>query len=773
MTKHWLALAWLGVVLASALIAARGAVDTDLFALLPSGDEVFLTRALRGGEQQVTLLIRAPDQAAALRATDALDAALTATRVIALQKSDPAPLVAALLPYRFQLLSAPDRVLLQQANTQLDKNGVLQARALALIGGPEAIGRLTPVAVDPLGTVERFLRERFALLSRLGSNDERVVVLRARVTGSPFDMNTQAAVVSALDHATLAMHVAEPRAQLLRAGAMFHAAANARIAQVQTALVGGIASAVVLVLAFWLFRQARPLLLVMVPVVIGGVVAFGVAFLIFPRLHVITLVFGATLIGLASDYAFHFLVARDGNDRAMVRRLAPTLFSSAACTALAYSCLALAGMRALTEVAVIGAVGLLAAAVTVVLWFPLFCRGLPVRLQALPGIARWWRKRSENTGIAVVAVLGLASVVVLLSRASIVGDARALDGTPAAVRAETAQVLQAAGGFDAGAFVLLRATHAQALLRAEELVRVRLDRAVGEGALGAYLASSSLVPSLATQVSDFGLLGELWSEGGAADQFVATIGAPQLAAQWRAERPAAPLTGLVPARLGTALSSVWLGVDQGVAASVIRLAGIRDRAAVRRAIGGASPFANGPFANGPFANGPAASVPSAGVSAVTVEWVDVAQRLSAMFKRLAGFAAYALVGAIAAVGVLLAVWQRSARAALGMLPIAVAVLAALAFSSLLNSHLNLFHMFGAFLVVGLGTDSVVVQLHEDDERTALGIIVSQLTTGLDFAALTLVDVPAVRAMGTVVAVGTLLSMLLSIVFRRTYRSSVP
>ena len=68
---------------------------------------------------------------------------------------------------------------------------------------------------------------------------------------------------------------------------------------------------------------------------------------------------------------------------------------------------------------------------------------------------------------------------------------------------------------------------------------------------------------------------------------------------------------------------------------------------------------------------------------------------------------------------------------------------------------------------------VVVQLHEDDERTALGIIVSQFTTGLDFAALTLVDVPAVRAMGTVVAVGTLLSMLLSIVFRRTYRSSVP
>ena len=61
-----LALAWLGVVLASAWIAARGAVDTDLFALLPSGDEVFLTRALRGGEQQITLLIRAPEAISAL-----------------------------------------------------------------------------------------------------------------------------------------------------------------------------------------------------------------------------------------------------------------------------------------------------------------------------------------------------------------------------------------------------------------------------------------------------------------------------------------------------------------------------------------------------------------------------------------------------------------------------------------------------------------------------------------------------------------------------------
>ena len=77
-----LALLWLGVVLIALLVAVRGKVDTDLFALLPSGDEVLVTRALRGGEQQITLLIRARDQAAAERATAALGSAIANSREI-------------------------------------------------------------------------------------------------------------------------------------------------------------------------------------------------------------------------------------------------------------------------------------------------------------------------------------------------------------------------------------------------------------------------------------------------------------------------------------------------------------------------------------------------------------------------------------------------------------------------------------------------------------------------------------------------------------------
>ena len=732
-----LALLWLVVVLVAGGVAWRGAVNTDLFALLPGGDEVFVTRALGGGERRVTLLIRALDAAAAQRAAAAVTVALADGSVLALQKSDPAPLRAALLPFRFQLLSDADRALLQRGDS-----AALEARALALIGGPEALGRITPVADDPLGTLERFLRGRFATLAALGGSDQRIVVLQARVGGNPFDLAVQDLVLAALDRAAAAMRAVEPDARLLRAGAIFHAAANASAARTQTAVVGTLAAAVVLVLAFWLFRRVRPVALVMVPVVVGGTVAFGVAFLVFTSLHVITLVFGATLIGLASDYAFHFLVARDGDDRAMVRRLAPTLFCSAACTALAYGCLALAGMRALSEVALIGAVGLLAAVITVVLWFPLLCRGLPLGLQPLPRVARWWRARTERTGVAVIGVLALVSVAALAGQGKIVGDARALDGTPAAVRAETAAVLAAAGGFDAGAFALLQAPAPEALLRAEERLRVGLDRTVAQGALTGYLATSSLVPSFALQQRDYALLASLWSPAGTAEQFVSGLGAPEFTARWRAAMPAAPALGLSPARLGSALDGVWLGSDHGTFASVIRLAGIADRGAVQRAV----------------------------AAEASAQWVDVPLRLGGMFQRLAELAAWALVLAVVVVATGLVAWRRSARAALGMVPVAAAVLAALAVSCIVHPHLNLFHLFGAFLVLGFGTDSVVVQLTADDEDTALGIIVSQLTTGLDFAALTLIDVPAVRALGMVVAIGTLLSTALSIVFRHSYRA---
>jgi predicted exporter len=159
------------------------------------------------------------------------------------------------------------------------------------------------------------------------------------------------------------------------------------------------------------FRSVRPILLGVMTVAIGLATAFTAVVLTYRELHLITLVFGASLIGEAIDYSIQYFAihAGSGRDWEPGRALAavrPGLTLALATSLLGYIALWLTPFSAISQIALFALVGLVAAWLSVVLLLPaLLRRPHPHDLSALSvpagRLVEWWLSRVGRGAAAV------------------------------------------------------------------------------------------------------------------------------------------------------------------------------------------------------------------------------------------------------------------------------------------------------------------------------------------------------------------------------------
>src|SRR5690606_34683545 len=127
------------------------------------------------------------------------------------------------------------------------------------------------------------------------------------------------------------------------------------------------------------FRAPRPIVLVGLSLLVGCVTALSVTAWVFHEVHLMTLVFGACLVGVAQDYGFHYFASRQGHPgvtpRKLMSKLLPALLLAMLTSVVAYLALGVAAFPGLRQMALFSAVGLVATLLCVVLWFPLIDRG--------------------------------------------------------------------------------------------------------------------------------------------------------------------------------------------------------------------------------------------------------------------------------------------------------------------------------------------------------------------------------------------------------------
>ncbi|WP_028455805.1 MMPL family transporter [Chitinilyticum litopenaei] len=750
----WLAgvlliVAWLG------LIAQRGLpLQTDLLALLPQTERNPVAQAAirhldrQLGERSV-LLVGASDKdraiAAARRAARALNDS-GAFSAVTLQR-DLADGLKSALAFRYALAD-PQR--LAALESDLDAGlGDAAAQLFGPLGGPRA----ALLARDPLFLSGDLLARR----SEAGVDIEQGIavvhgegkawaVLEARNRSGAFvDHGDGPAPVAAAIAA--ARTAAGPDAQVLASSIALHADAAAKQAKGEISRIG-IGSWLGAILLMWLaFRRFSAIALCLLPLAIATLAATLATVQIMGSIHVLTLVFGASLIGVAIDYGTHCFADSLGADEhwtmsRAVRQLRPALFYGMLTSVTGYLALALAPFPGLREVAVFSSFGLLAAFLTVLMAFPAILRHYTPATRGMSLAAFFMRPYEAIPAKALRwTLLPLAALVLAgLWQLGASDDIRSFYSQDARLAADDARIKSLFARAPESQFYLVEGASADEVLQRENALLAALRTVRQSGQLGGARGLSELLPDTATQRERIAQWQSLLAQP-AYRRWLDELGVPPaaIAADAQALRLATAVSpeDWLASPLGRADRVLWLGRVGNREASLVLLSGIRDRAEL------------------------AALPESAGLAGVS--WVDrsaeVSQLMAASRNLALGLSAAALVVML----MILAPRHGWRGAALVLLPAVLAASGALALFGWLGLALNIFSAFALLLVLALGIDYAIFfrESGEDSRQAMLGVALDSSTTLLSFGLLAMSSLPAARSFGLMLLFGISLAFVLA------------
>ncbi len=525
-------------------------------------------------------------------------------------------------------------------------------------------------------------------------------------------------------------------------GVPFHSYESASSAQRQVSVISTIGMLLVILLFLYVFRSMLPALVSAAAVAISCGIALVAVLLFFGQIHVLTFVFGTTLIGTCVDYAIHFFVHWKNDatlsDGASIRKkILRGIGISFVSTEICFAALFLAPFPFLKQVSVFLFNGLLSAFLSVVCLYPYL--PLPAKRASLSTAkipSSLWQKILR---LLPLVLLLLSLTLLLLNRHALKIDNNLRDMytmSPRLFESEkiTNQVLDYGS---TGWYFLVEGDSTESVLQIEESFSQRLLEAQSQGKLGSFLATSAFIPSLKAQTQSYEAAGTLLSL--AEEQYTAlgfaqnTAEQNALAAQYRLGyqtakdallSPQSPL----PAILASVTKNLWLGKIDGRYYSCILPLHTQDADYFRTLC---QEFPTVHFVN---------------------KTADIGEELNVltvtMLKLLA--AAFILVLVI-----LFFCYPPKTVARIAAIPLLV-VLVTLSLLTSLHMPLGFFSVTGLVLTFGLGLDYIIYAIEGEksaEKLNNLAILISFATTALSFGALALIDFAPVHTIGLSVFTG--------------------
>jgi len=567
------------------------------------------------------------------------------------------------------------------------------------------------------------------------------VLLRARTTGNAFDMKLPLQVADLLKHSR--EEAARGDVQLLAASGLLYAANGQRQASREMTWVGGGATLGIGLLLLLAFRRLR-VWLAFVPVLVGMLFGAVACVALFGHMHVMTLVLGSSLIGVAVDYPLHYLSKswslKPWNSWPALRLTLPGLTLSLITSAIGYLALAWTPFPALTQIAVFSAAGLLGAYLSAVCLLPALLKGLDLRPAQWPlrvceyllGIREALLQRLRTPVLfALLVVFCVGGLLQLGTR----NDIRQWVGAPQQLTDEAQTIARITGYQPTSQFFLVRAANQQQLLERQTALSERLDQLINLKKLQGYLSLNQLVspPSEQRQLREaLNSLPNAW-------QPLLDVGVPVEALQAELRiLQALPIEDIDTALAGPLAEpyrALWLGpTDDGVAA-MVSLQGMNNPSLLRIQ---------------------AQDLPGVQLVDRLGELNDVfaATQISAAQLKLASCALIVLV--------LILPFGLGGALRIVSLPL-LAALCSLASLGWLGQPLTLFSLFGLLLVTAISVDYAILMREQVGGAAVslLGTLLAALTTWLSFGLLAVSSTPAVSNFGVSVSLGLMFSFMLA------------
>ena len=763
-----LALLWLGIILFSVatlvqqtVLQEKLPIETNILALLPENQQdPFAQQAFQqissNVNNKVVFLLSSDNKNELVAAAADFSSKLGNTQLFStvsaqLDASQQQAWAKLYFPYRAQLLNEQQVDRLQQApESQVTK--VLQQLYNPFSG---VTGR--ELKNDP------FLLFRDYIASQSGSSanftlyqgylltqyqGKQYLIIRADVAGDAYDTKVQARLPSltALEkHIQAKFHV-----KLLHTGTLFYAAYGTQSAKGEISTIGvGSLIGVVLLLLF-VYRSTLPLILALLSISCGLLVAFVTTVAVFGKVHLFSLVFGASLIGVSIDYAFHYLTERLLNKDKWQPQLALKHIFNAITLGLLTSLIGYLGLLVapfpgLQQLSLFSVVGLLGAYLSVVCWYPLLAKSpsktvIP-RLEFLRFWLSLWQKPKLRFFLPVLLLLfsvgGFYNV-------HFDDDIRQLQAMPDDLKAQESAIKTITGAGQNQLLLLVRAENDELLLQRLENVTKELRQWQEQGIVLNYQSISQYVPSISKQKQNYKLVHSLYQSQ--ANDLAEKL---NFSKALSFDRPFIPLLveDYLASTVSESLGFLWLDKINGKSAAIIMLNQVNNQQVIVDYID----------------------------SNNDLTLLDKANEVSAIFARYRVHISKLLIITYALITLLL-IWRYGLT--LGFLVIYPPVIAAgvgLAVTSVVGIPITIFNLLALLLILGIGIDYTLFFAEQKELRhaknTLLAITLSAITTVLSFGLLALSETQAIRGFGVTVLTGIIVAWLLAPLAMTKHRKS--
>ncbi len=745
---------WIILVVASAAFSfyriSNGAVfESNIRALLPADYAPAVNATLKqklssGAERSFVVLIQGNNKEKGLLLAKSLVGYLERSPQIIISKQEQSiiqRLKQFYFPYRYQLLADSTRHWLQSDDASMIAN-----RLIEQLYSPVQSLRPYSFSDDPFNLAGTWMQAIFLKDKAFSTTEIPAIIkgnnawyiVKGEVMGSPFDLSVQQSLTAAF--ALFNDEQANNSVSLWKSGLVFHATEGARIARAEISVVGLGSLLGIILLTTAVFRSLRPLFAIVLVLTISTLVALATSLLFFERVHLVTLAFGATLLGLAVDYIFHFLLkfSSTKNGRTALSLLLKGLLISTVSSVIAYLLQLLSPFPGLRQFAVFVASGLTTACFSVIVLGRYYkdpnSHRVLLCLNAYPNvIAPIYQKLATfPKTIDFFMLCFLVTGMLYLNDKGNQDDIRLLNTSSDSLLESEQQVRQILGHIEGQRYFLVNGDSEQALIETIEQLLGVIHLPVKAGQLPEVHAVTDLTPSLKTQRRNYQLVRDkLYGPQGALVQLCAKL---EIDCETFAQPPAELKTSLIPRNLPVFLNQIMpthllMSEHQAI---------VTTKQTSQEQL---------------------QSLKSVAEKLDNVEFIDQVEQISKILSEYRQHVAGLLVLFLLCLIVICIALFRQ-RGMTVIISLLISMLAALVFSA--HQGISLFHVLALLLVMGITIDMAVFYIQPGlDADTWTAASLSCCTSLLAFGLLSYSQVPVLQQFGNVVMAGLLCSWLLT------------
>lgn len=537
-------------------------------------------------------------------------------------------------------------------------------------------------------------------------------------------------------------------------GTPFHSHKSSNAATKEITLISTVSIAAVVIMLLLVFSSPVPILFSLGSIFVSILTAFIMTISVFHKLHVLTLIFGTSLIGSCIDYSLHYFINWKGNRNlksgSHIRSfLLSGLTLSLVSTGICFAILLFAPFNLLKQMAVFSLTGIISSFLSVICIYPLI--PMPdherrnVHGKRLVKVPHWYnRKLIGRIAVSAMFVFSIASIAWGWNFCGIKNDLSGLYKMEGRVLDDQIEAIKVLKYSPRGWFVLRADTENELLAMEEKYTKKILEIQPDTG----LMCTSSFVPSIEKQKKSLEACSALMEFADAQYEYLGFENSDpeKLSAELNRAKENFITVESIPEFIRNSISSAWLGKIDGKFYSVIMPSRVDDEDVFRSI---AKDDSNIFFVG---------------------KMTDISRDLDYLTKMVLKFFSVAYI-LIFVVLKFFYSWKQTFK--IISIPLLIILMVAAVFA-IAKIHLEFFSITGIILVFGLGLDYVIYMVEAERRGDTseyanlepFAILLSFITTSVSFGALALSSFKPVHLMGLAIFIGLFTAYFTSFFYER-------